>query len=55
METKEKKVIVGQMNLRMSRELIDRFKILAIKHNVSLSLYIQRLLMRHLEEVKKYE
>ncbi|HUV84753.1 MAG TPA: HNH endonuclease [Methanosarcinales archaeon] len=46
--------IIEQLNLRMPKELINKFKILAIKNSTQLRLYVHEILVSHLKEVDRF-
>ncbi len=44
-----------QLSLRLEREMINQLKIYAVWHNMSLTMYIERIFKKHIAEKKQYE
>lgn len=44
-----------QLSLRLGPDMIKDLKIYAIQHNMSLTMYVERIFKRHIIKRKQYE
>ena len=44
-----------QLNLRFDIEMINDLKVYAVRHNMSLNMYIERIFQKHILKQKQYE
>lgn len=49
------KIKQRQINIRTSKDIVDDLKVMAIRHNLSLNAYIERMFIRHIIKQKQYE
>ena len=44
-----------QLSLRLEPDMIKELKIYAIQHNMSLTMYVERIFKRHIGKQRQYE